>query len=247
VDETVVFQAIRDAVTDLQTALHRKVSTILTDRTGYKVAGPDYESTWLVTVKYWLDYARPDDVPYLKGMQRCLAESRAAATKEWLAWAEAQVGRKRAEFAEQIAFQQELAMHVVVRASLDATGKIIASTLKIFDADSGSDALSISAETLATPSAKQWEQAGYDLLKARLTSGSPSSGGSPATGQTEGQAQGQSGGGSTAKPPVQPSSTQSPWVTQNPNQRILTVGIVVLAGLMLLLVLNQYFVRRRRR
>lgn len=226
VDEAPVFQAIRDSVTGLEIALHHKVASVLTSKVAEKVAGTSYESTWQVTVKYWLDYRRPDDVPYLKGMQKCLAESKASATKDWLEWAEAQVARQRSDCAEQIAFQQELQMQVSATASLDPVGKIAASTLKVFHVVSSSETISVSAETLAVPSDGQLEQAGYDFLRAKSDGQSSSSGGAQAT---------------------RPSATPGTWVSANPDHAILGIGIAVLAGLVLLLVLNQYIVRHRRR
>lgn len=244
VDETPVFQAIRDSVNRLETALHHKVASVLTSKVEEIVAGTSYESTWQVTVKYWLDYRRPDDVPYLKGMQKCLAESKASATKDWLEWAEAQVARQRSDYAEQIAFQQECTLQVAVTATLDQAGKIVASTLRVLHVVSDSESLSMSAEALAVPSDRQLEQAGYDFLKAPPKAQSQSSGGqtTPSTSQPQSQSP-----TNTEGQVARPSSTQGAWVSNNPNQAILGIGIAVLAALMLLLVLNQYIVRHRRR
>ncbi len=243
-DETPVFQAVRDAVTKLETGLHHKVSSIVTDKTSGQPAGFSYESTWQVTVRYWLDYQRPDDVPYLKGMQRCLAEFKAAATKAWVDWAESQVSQRRSQYADQIAFQQEAKLQAKATASVDQSGKIVLSTLKVFHLFSPSETISFDAETLALPTDKQSEQAGYDFLKAKMDGQSSTSGGAQPPQQS----------GTQSPSSAQPNSGEQPAGTSQlgsgrnssrPNQRVLTTGIAALVGLFLLLAWNQYLRNRR--
>lgn len=263
VDEALVFQTIRSSVTELQAALHRKVASILTSKVSGGVSGTSYESTWQVTVRYYLDYPRADDVPYLKGMLKCLAECGASAPKDWVGWAEIQVETTRDSLAEEIAFQQELRMRVLVKASLDASGRLMPSTLKAFHVVSDSETISINAEALAAPGDKQLEQAGYYFLRDRLDAQTSTSGGAAPPPQSGSQSPGSQSSGSQAPASQysdpQPSGTQqssSPaaktgtqgtsWSSADPNRRILLIGIGVLLGLILLLVLNQRLLRRSR-
>ncbi len=170
IDEVPVFQAIRDSVTELQTALHRKVASILIAKVADKVAGTSYESTWQVTVRYYLDYSTPEDVPYLRGMRKCLAESGPTAGKEWVTWAESQIRLIREGYAEEIAFQQELRMAVTVTASLDPSGGLVASSVEASHAVSDSVMVTFRAEILAAPSDSQIQEAGYNFLKDRAPS-----------------------------------------------------------------------------
>lgn len=264
-DETAVYQAIRSSVTDLQKALHRKVASTLVHKASDKTSGTSYESTWLVTVRYWLDYSKPDEVPYLKGMQKCLTEFGGTSDREWLTWAQAEVSRMRSQYAEEIAFQQETKLDVLVTGTLDAEENPSPSSLKVFHITGSSEALSMSAETLAAPSDKQMEQAGYYYLKDRLDGQSSSSGSTPGSASA-----GQSGaapGGSGAPQPQQQSSqdpktsqsqTTSPSSTSgsssggtrkpvDANSRVLFIGIAVLFALILILALNQYFLVRSKR
>jgi len=245
IDETLVFQAIRDSVTGLQTALHRKVASVLTGKVAEKVAGASYDSTWQVTVKYWLNYSRPDDVPYLKGMQKCLAECSPTAGKEWVTWAETQIGLRRSAYADEIAFQQELQLRVAVTAPLDESGRLVSSSMKVLHVVSESEMLTFSAETLAAPSDSQMQQAGYYFLKDRLSPASstePSTGAASESPKTSSPSKGQ---GSSTRAVALPSPSGNSG-TDRP-QAILQIGIGGLVVLVLLLVLNQYLLKRRKR
>ncbi|MGE5580479.1 MAG: hypothetical protein ACM3WU_10590 [Bacillota bacterium] len=264
-DETAVYQAIRSSVKDLQTALHRKVASTLVHKVSSKAAGASYESTWLVTVRYWLDYAKPDEVPYLKGMQKCLTEFGGTSDREWLAWAQAQLSRVRSQYAEEIAFQQEAKLDVFVAGTLDETGNPSPPSLKVFQMTGNSEALPMSAEILAAPSDRQMEQAGYYYLKDRLDGQSQSSGSAPGSASPE--QSGATPGGSGAPQPQQESSqdpkasqsqTTSPSSTSgsssggarkpvDANSRILFTGIAVLFALIIILALNQYLLARSKR
>lgn len=264
-DETAVYQAISRAVADLQAALNRKVASTLIHKVATKVSVESHESTWLVQARYWLDYAKPDDVPYLKGMKKCLAEFGGTSNREWLAWAQDQVERMRSQYAEEIAFQQEMKLDVLVTGTLDKEGNLNPSSLKVFHLTGSSEPLSMTAEALAAPSDRQMEQAGYYYLKDRLdgtAQSSSSTPGSPSTAQ-----QGATPGAPGAPPPQQQSSqepqatrsqTASPSSGSTPssvgihkpadiNARVLFAGIAVLCGLMIILVLNQYLVGKSKR
>jgi len=264
-DETAVYQAISRAVADLQASLHRKVASTLIHKTGTKVSGESYESTWLVTVRYWLDYAKPEDVPYLKGMQKCLGEFGGTSNKEWLAWAQAQVSRMRSQYAEEIAFQQEIKLDVLVRGTLDKEGNPSPSSLRVFRVTGGSEPLSMTAEALAAPSDRQMEQAGYYYLRDRLDGASQSTGSTPGSAQTgqQGVTTGASGASQPQQQPSQEPQSPQPQAASpssasgslsggtlkpaSTNARILFIGIAVLLGLMIILALNQYLVGKNKR
>lgn len=246
IDETPVFQAVRDSVTALQTALHRKVASVLTSKAADKIEGAAYESTWQVTVKYWLNHSRPEDVPYLKGMLKCLAECGPTASKEWVAWAETQIDQKRSVYADEIAFQQELSLRIAVTASLDESGHLIVPGIKVFHVVSESEMVTVSAEMLAAPSDSQMQQYGYYFLKDRLSPASttqPSSGTaaapeSPKTPST-------SKGSASSTSPVAIASRSGDAGNTGSARGILKIGIGGLVALILLLILNQYLLRRR--
>lgn len=241
-DETAVYQTVSHAVAELQAALHRKVASTLVHKVEGKTSGTSYESTWQVTVRYWLDYAKPDEVPYLKGMQKCLTEFGGTSDKEWLAWAQGQVDRMRSEYAEEIAFQQKAELDVLVTGTVDEAGNPIPSSLKVFHV-TGSEPLSISAETLAAPSDRMMEQAGYYYLKDRLDAQSASSG--SMQGGTSTPEQGATPG--TSPSSTSPSSPAGIRGSVSTNTRILFAGIAVLSLLAVILALNQYLVGKSKR
>ncbi len=188
-DEAAVFQVVRDEVGQLQTALRHKIASLVADKTSESIEGSVYRSTWQVTIKYYLDYGKADDVPFLKGMQRCYADLKGTAGKEWVTWAERQISQRRAEYADQIAFQQQLSMTITVEGETGESGRVDASSIEVFHVLGKTDAVSLSAEILAVPNEQNAERMGYEFLKAGKD-GSQSSG---KTGTTD--AIGQSGPG----------------------------------------------------
>ena len=245
IDEAPVFQAIRDSVIQLQNALHHKVASVLTSKVAEKIEGASYESTWQVAVKYWLDYSRPENVPYLKGMEKCLIEYSPTAGKEWVAWAKTQIDQRRSQYTDEIAFQQELQLRATVTASLDAGGKLLAQTMKVFHVVSESEMVTFSAESLAAPSDRQMEQAGYYFLKDKIAEESSATSGGSATTSTQETPSNSSGG--------QPSKAVVAIPSQNAGtgaeraRPILMTGVGGLFVLLLLLVLNQHLLRKRKR